>query len=126
MQAWGCPECQSPVSKVRDTGRDEEDYKVRLRECVTCSALWATEETPISVSAFYARNNSRRVARAQRERALGYKECVWCGARYMAGGYSDHVRRSTRHAKALRPTNRDRQYRRRYGREWMRRRREAA
>lgn len=126
MQAWGCPECHHPVSKVRDTGQDEDGHRIRLRECLNCAGLWATEEVPIDVTAFYSRNNSRRLARARRERATGYRICQWCEARYLRGGYSDHVRRSTRHEKALRPSNRDRQYRRRYGRLWMRRHREAA
>ena len=120
---WGCPTCKHDVALVRDTGRDDEGYKVRLRECVRCGTLWATEEVPIAVTAFYIRNASRRRNNRERMRKqAGRRTCQWCGQDYLAGTYRRHCGESKRHRMALTPRHRsvDRYETMRYQREWKR------
>lgn len=121
---WGCPRCGHKVGLVQDTGSDTEGYKVRLRACTECGELWATEETPIAVEAFYARNNARRV-REHRYYRDDRRTCRWCGGTYQAGSYRDHCQRQ-RHIAALKPLNRNRGRARKYQRHWLRQQREDA
>ena len=128
VKPWGCPADPSHQGPhlVRDTGADGEGYRVRLRQCQQCGTLWATEEVPIAVEAFYSRNARRRAAeRAAQARRRGRRQCKWCHHTYQAGQYRQHCARAY-HVAALVPISRDRTRRRRYSREWMRQRRDSA
>jgi len=120
---WGCPACGERDCRVRETGRDEDGYKVRLRVC-TCGERWATEELPIAVSAFYPR--ARRDHERRYRESRGVRPCYICAETYQPGYFRQHVRFSKAHEAALIPVHGSRRNRRRISREWARRNREAA
>jgi hypothetical protein len=125
MIPWGCPSCRSTESRVRDTGHDDEGFIVRLRRCLNCNEYWATEERPMSVHAFWARNASKRKAIRNRSHKQ-VKTCLRCGQLYKTGWYTLHVRFSDKHESMLTPTARNRIQARRISRAWARKHRNTA
>lgn len=127
VKAWGCPKCGCQESLVADSGRDEEGVPVRIRHCNNikgCDGRWETEERVIASGSYWGRVGAQRL---ERDRARFDKQrkpkCQWCGGRYTYGSYNLHVRKSERHAKALKPpaNGARRETVRDYQREWKRR-----
>lgn len=116
---WGCWDCGNEDSYVRDTDKDAEHIRVRLRECTRCGARWETEERRISRGSFFGRAEKRRYAAFRRSR-YAIRTCIMCKERYQASKYREHTQDSRAHRKLVakrraRVTAR----KRRYQRQWM-------
>lgn len=96
---WGCARCRAKPSDVVDTSDDEEGYRLRVRRCKRCGTRWATEETPISLEAFYLRSATRRRRDLERQHRRKMT-CRVCDGTYHYGSYAEH-RHTRRHTEAL-------------------------
>lgn len=127
LRPWGCPKCGCHESLVTDTERDEDGIPVRIRRCNNlkgCDGKWETEERVMASGSFWGRAQARRLERMNARLTNRLRpRCKWCGGAYRYGSYNLHVRKSERHAQALKPpANRGkRETVRDYQREWKRR-----
>jgi transcriptional regulator NrdR family protein len=124
VKPWGCPRCGDPNGRVRETGQDDDGYKVRLRVCA-CGTKWATEEVPFDAAGYWTRTSRRHKELARRRiKAAGItKPCHLCGVAYQVNSYRRHVAQSRTHERALAPAYGSRRNRRRIQREWAQRNR---